>query len=137
MNYKRLKILRLESDMTQAELGKMLGVGRTTINGYEQGIIEPPSDRLRMISEIFEVTTDYLMGKSDSRTLTKRDNNDIADRMHELLETIELSQNALTFNGEKLDEVTRQILIQSLTNTLEMGKTIAKSKYTPNKYRKE
>lgn len=137
MNNKRITMLRKEQQLTQAQLAQKLGVGRTTVNGYEQGIIAPPPDKIKMMSEIFDVTTDYLIGKSDDRLLTVKDNNDIAEKMKDLLQTIELSQNDLTFNGQELDDITRQLLIQSLQNSLEIGKTISKAKYTPNKYRKE
>ena len=137
MNNKRITMLRKEQQLTQAQLAQKLGVGRTTVNGYEQGIISPPPDKIKMMSEIFDVTTDYLIGKSDDRLLTVKDNNDIAEKMKDLLQTIELSQNDLTFNGQELDDITRQLLIQSLQNSLEIGKTISKAKYTPNKYRKE
>ena len=137
MNNKRITMLRKEQQLTQAQLAQKLGVGRTTVNGYEQGIISPPPDKIKMMSEIFDVTTDYLIGKSDDRLLTVKDNNDIAEKMKDLLHTIELSQNDLTFNGQELDDITRQLLIQSLQNSLEIGKTISKAKYTPNKYRKE
>ena len=137
MNNKRITMLRKELKLTQAQLAQKLGVGRTTVNGYEQGIIAPPPDKIKMMSEIFDVTTDYIIGKSDDRLLTVRDNNDIAEKMKDLLQTIELSQNDLTFNGQELDDITRQLLIQSLQNSLEIGKTISKAKYTPNKYRKE
>ena len=137
MNNKRITMLRKEQKLTQAQLAQKLGVGRTTVNGYEQGIIAPPPDKIKMMSEIFDVTTDYLIGKSDDRLLTVRDNNDIAEKMKDLLQTLELSQNDLTFNGQELDDITRQLLIQSLQNSLEIGKTISKAKYTPSKYRKE
>lgn len=137
MNNKRITMLRKELKLTQAQLAQKLGVGRTTVNGYEQGIISPPPEKIKMMSEIFDVTTDYIIGKSDDRLLTVRDNNDIAEKMKDLLQTIELSQNDLTFNGQELDDITRQLLIQSLQNSLEIGKTISKAKYTPNKFRKE
>ena len=137
MNNKRITMLRKELKLTQAQLAQKLGVGRTTVNGYEQGIIAPPPEKIKMMSEIFDVTTDYIIGKSDDRMLTVRDNNDIAEKMKDLLQTIELSQNDLTFNGQELDDITRQLLIQSLQNSLEIGKTISKAKYTPNKYRRE
>ncbi len=41
------------------------------------------------------------------------------------------------FDGEPLDDETRQLLRQSLQSQLEMTKRLAKQKYTPKKYRKE
>jgi len=46
------------------------------------------------------------------------------------------SEEALMFDGEPLDEETRELLRASLKNQLEMTKKIAKEKYTPKKYRK-
>lgn len=61
----RLKILRLENGITQKDLGKMIGVGRTTISEYESGKIVPKQDGLIKIAEYFNVSVDYLTGVSD------------------------------------------------------------------------
>ncbi len=41
------------------------------------------------------------------------------------------------FSGESIDPTTRELLADSLRNSMEMGKKLAKQKYTPKKYRKE
>ena len=61
----RLKTLRLEKGITQKDLGKMIGVGRTTISEYESGKIVPKQDGLIKIAEYFNVSVDYLTGVSD------------------------------------------------------------------------
>lgn len=131
----RIATLRKEYNMTQDDLARRLGVGRTSISGYESGNVMPPLDKLNKMAEIFDVSTDYLLG--NYAHLSKKDNNDIAQQMNKLLQELELDQNALTFNGEEMDETTRELLIQSLQNSLEMAKTIAKRKYAPSKYRKD
>lgn len=45
--------------------------------------------------------------------------------------------DSLMFDGEPIDEETRQLLEVSLRNQLEISKRIAKQKFTPKKYRKE
>lgn len=45
-------------------------------------------------------------------------------------------KEALMFNGEPLDDESKELLKQSLENSLRMAKVIAKRKYTPKKYRK-
>ena len=47
------------------------------------------------------------------------------------------SADGLMFDGEPLDDITRELLETSLRNSLEMAKKIAKQKYTPKKYRKD
>jgi transcriptional regulator with XRE-family HTH domain len=63
----RLVKLRKERNETQASVAKLLGIERTTYGKYETGGIQPPIDVILRLSEIFDVTTDYLIGKSDSR----------------------------------------------------------------------
>lgn len=59
-----LKILREESGLSQNDISVKLGIGRTTYTGYERGNIEPPSDKLQKLADIFHVSTDYLLGRT-------------------------------------------------------------------------
>ncbi len=61
----RIRILRKDKDMSQKELAKSLGVSPSTIAMYEQGRRTPDSEMLKGISDFFEVSTDYLLGKTD------------------------------------------------------------------------
>ena len=58
----RLKSLRLNSKMTQAQLADRLGVTKSVISAYETGIRYPTYPVLIKISYIFRTTTDYLLG---------------------------------------------------------------------------
>ncbi len=61
----RLKKLRISAGLTQTELGKIIGVGKTTISMYETGN-STPSDEIKLkIAEYFNVSVDYLFGKTD------------------------------------------------------------------------
>lgn len=74
----RLKELRKSNNLTQAELGKILGVGKTTVSMYETGN-STPSDEIKLkISEYFTVSLDYLLGKTDSKNYTEDPNITIA-----------------------------------------------------------
>lgn len=59
---KRLKALRYKKHMTQADLSDRLGVTKSVISAYENGVRMPSYDILIQISRIFRVTTDYLLG---------------------------------------------------------------------------
>lgn len=63
----RLKSLRKEHNLTQDDLGKVLNYGRTAISGYESGRNEPSYDVLETLSNYFDVSIDYLLGKTDIR----------------------------------------------------------------------
>ncbi|AKC63139.1 DNA-binding protein [Clostridium sporogenes] len=63
----RLKELREEKEMTQEELGKLLNVSRQTISGYEAGAIEPSISNLIKLANIFNISLDYLLGRTKER----------------------------------------------------------------------
>lgn len=61
----RLKELRHEKNLTQQQLAKELNVSGNTIHAWETNKQEPSMSALLIISEIFNVSLDYLFGKSD------------------------------------------------------------------------
>ena len=60
----RLKALR-EGRYTQAEMAKLLGVGRTTYTKYESGDIRLSAEMLKRLSKIFNVSIDAIVGEDD------------------------------------------------------------------------
>lgn len=64
----RLKKLRKEHNITQQELADRLGFNRATISGYETKDVEPGYDILIQLSNIFNCSIDYLLGKSNERS---------------------------------------------------------------------
>lgn len=64
----RLRELRIQAKMTQAQLAQRIGVTKSVISFYELHERTPSPDVLIRLSGIFHVSTDYLLGlkKSDS-----------------------------------------------------------------------
>lgn len=58
----RLKQLRMNHNMTQPMLAKRLQVTKSVISAYETGLRMPSYETLLMISKVFSVSTDYLLG---------------------------------------------------------------------------
>ncbi len=63
----RLKKLRNEYDLTLEEVSKKVGVHLSTIGSYENGTRTPDINMLQKLSNLFDVSTDYLLGKSNER----------------------------------------------------------------------
>lgn len=59
---KRLRKLRNEAGMTGDELGKILGCTKTAISYWETGRVKIDDVTLVKIAQLFNVTTDYLLG---------------------------------------------------------------------------
>lgn len=65
----RIKALRLQKKMTQAELANKLGVTKSVISAYETGLRMPSYDILIQMARIFKVSTDYLLGVEPKTSL--------------------------------------------------------------------
>lgn len=59
---KNLKRMRARQNMTQEQLGDILGVTRSTIANYEAGINRPSIKQMQKLAEYFGVSIDYLLG---------------------------------------------------------------------------
>lgn len=90
----RLKELREELPLSQLQMGKELNISNVTLSQYEKGIRKPDIETLQILAEYFDVTTDYLLGKSDIR---KYDNSS----------TIAAHKDNDTWTEEELEEITR------------------------------
>ncbi len=62
---KRLKNIRANSRMKQREVAEYLGVALRTYQGYETGRSEPSIKKLIALADYFNVTLDYLVGRTD------------------------------------------------------------------------
>lgn len=63
--HERLKALRTNKGLSQAEFAKYIKVSKSSINMYERGEREPGLETLERIADYFNVDMDYLLGKSD------------------------------------------------------------------------
>ena len=65
----RLKDLRDRLGYTQSDLAKKLSITRASVNAWEMGISAPSTSWLVELSNLFHVTTDYLLGLDDCITI--------------------------------------------------------------------
>lgn len=156
----KIKELRKKAGLTQQQLANTIGVSRSTIGMLEKNLQGVGNDTLLKLAEFFNVSVDYLLSdkildtnvnvdtifsgsgkldkKIDTDKLSKKAERDIKKSLSQTLDMIQNSQDGLMFDGEplELDDLTRELLKQSLENSMRMAKKIAKEKYTPKKYKK-
>ena len=65
---KNLKKIREAKNLTQQNIADMLNIQRPTYTRYENGEREPDFETVLKLSEILEVSVDYLLGKTDIPT---------------------------------------------------------------------
>lgn len=133
----RLRELRIENGYTQETLASKLDVSPKTIGTWERGTREPPLKNLDKLSEIFDVSVDYLLGKSDKKhyyDLTEKEKADLGVLANELLEGT-TSEAETDYFGEPTTEEQKANLRAAILTAMELNKKKAKKKFTPKKYR--
>lgn len=63
----KISLLRTQAQMTQAALAERLDVSRQTVSKWELGAAQPELDKVVAISELFHVSTDYLLKGPEPR----------------------------------------------------------------------
>jgi len=95
----RLKELREEKKMTQEDIGKIINKSQQTVDHYEKGRSSPDIENIKKLSNFFNVSTDYLLGKNNIRNFTevtpKTSEEIIADAVADDPELAELWANEL------------------------------------------
>lgn len=64
----RLRELRKSKKLSQQAVADMLGVTQATLSGWENAKYEIDNQSLSKLASFFEVTTDYLLGRTDKKT---------------------------------------------------------------------
>ena len=65
MDYKRIRDLREDHDLTQRQLAARLRMTQTQYFRYEQGYRDIPSDILIALADLYGTSTDYILGRTD------------------------------------------------------------------------
>ena len=103
----RIKEVRQSKGIKQIDLAEKLNITQATLSNWERGVHDPDSNSLKFLSDFFQVTTDYLLGKSNIANPKaefppnfsysffngyKELNDDNRALLHDLMEKMRLSQ---------------------------------------------
>lgn len=65
----KLKSLRIEKNLTQKQVADRIGLAISAVSSYESGTRYPSYDVLVKLARIFHVSTDYLLGITNTRNI--------------------------------------------------------------------
>lgn len=71
MVYRRMKDLRVDKDLTQKEMARVLHCSQQVYSNYELGQRDVPTDILIRLSAYHNVSVDYILGVSDNPSIKK------------------------------------------------------------------
>lgn len=100
----RLKSLRKSKRLSMEELGKRIGLAKSSYAGYETETRVPPIDKLKKLSSLYDVSVDYILGLTDDPDPKK----DIKN-MREFLDKKQLHWNGRPLTEKELDPI-KQLL---------------------------
>ncbi|WP_328025074.1 helix-turn-helix transcriptional regulator [Lysinibacillus capsici] len=139
MLFDRVKELAEERGENLKIVAQKLGFSENAF--YKWKTQSPKSETLEKTADYFDVSTDYLLGRTDKKRyydLTEKDERDIERDLERILNSAESELGLASFDGRVLDEMDqedRELYITSLRNALRLHKRLAKKKFTPKKYR--
>lgn len=137
--FETVRSLCIERGISINDLENALGYSKNTL--YRLKTQNPGADKLEAIADYFDVSTDYLLGRTDKKRyydLTEKDESDIQKELKKIINGEDVDNAFAAFDGrilDELDEEDRELLIASWENTLRLTKRMAKQKFTPKKYR--
>ena len=64
--YERIRNLREDKDLTQAQMGKILSCSQRVYSNYERGDIDIPTQTLIILADYYNVSVDYILNRTDN-----------------------------------------------------------------------
>lgn len=64
MYFQRIRDLREDADLSQREIAAYLGIQQTVYSRYERGFQTIPLEHLIRLADYYNVSTDYLLGRT-------------------------------------------------------------------------
>jgi len=65
--YQRIRSLREDRDLSQKQIAQLLGMSQTGYSKYETGENDIPTAVLIKLADFYGTTTDYLLGRTDTK----------------------------------------------------------------------
>ena len=62
----RLKELRVKKEKTQLQVQMETGIEQALLSKYENGVRVPPTETLMILADYYDVSMDYIMGRTDN-----------------------------------------------------------------------
>ncbi|PTM59584.1 helix-turn-helix domain-containing protein [Desmospora activa] len=120
----RLKSLRNKSGLSQSELATRLSIAKSTLAMYETGKREPGFETAQRIADFFNVTLDYLTGRTDNPTGYPSHLKDLPpmERLGQFIKENEFKDLFFHRSGDYFDDLTSKEVDELIMSLLEVRK---------------
>ena len=111
----RLKIARENKNWSQEKAAEKVGITKSVLSNYERDYRDPDTKTLKRLSDIYEVSTDYLLGKEEKEKNNDEDN-PLFNTINEALQELKDEDTLLFMKDGNLDEETALLIKKALKN---------------------
>jgi plasmid maintenance system antidote protein VapI len=139
-----------ETGLSKKAFAEQIGLPPTTLRSMlQRGVGKASVDNVIKVCKGLGITTEELeemakgekLHKSEDELpeLNEKDERDIQKELQRMIEGVSTNSGYAAFDGETLEEIDeedRELLINSLEQSLRIAKRLAKQKFTPKKHRK-
>ncbi|MCY7929790.1 helix-turn-helix domain-containing protein [Bacillus inaquosorum] len=118
----RLKICRKKTGWNQQQAAEKIGISKSVLSNYERDYRDPDTSTLKKISDVYNVTTDYLLGKSQNPIAVTETNDDgkqgdlLNKTINEAIQELKDEDTLLFMNDGEFDEETALLIKKALKN---------------------
>ncbi|AKU35452.1 XRE family transcriptional regulator [Lacticaseibacillus paracasei] len=133
----RIAMLRKERGWNQQQLADKINVSQSTLAMWETDKRRPNTDALNDLADIFNVSLDFLMCRTNKRRyfeLTDKDTKDIAKQAQQIIDGMN-ADASVNFYGEPMTNEQKQSMKDIIEMGLRINREKAKKKFTPKKFR--
>ncbi|MYY45874.1 helix-turn-helix transcriptional regulator [Lactobacillus salivarius] len=130
--YQRIKDVASEKNLTVKDIEKALNFSNGSLRKW---VNNANSERLIQVANYLDVSTDYLLGRTEKKhyyDLTEKDEKDIGIQVDKILNDM---TGDVSFYGEPMTKEDKEKLRASLEVAVRVSMIEAKKKFTPKKYR--
>ena len=71
MKFQRIQDLRTDADMSQKQLSEILHISQRSYSHYETGTRNIPVEMLIRLANYYDISVDYLVGRTDKKEMNK------------------------------------------------------------------
>lgn len=89
----RIRDLREDRDLRQSDLAAATGIDQRTISNYETGKTSPDSYSIIKLAEFFDVSADYLLGRTQ---IEKYDKNELISRIDDISDRLKALRDEIS-----------------------------------------
>lgn len=113
----RLKFVRAQKKWSQEYAAEKIGISKAVLSNYERNYRDPDTNTLKKISEIYNVSTDFLLGRDEDEDISDPI---LSAAFKEAIEELKDEDTLLLMKSGNIDAETATLIKKALKNGIRL-----------------